>query len=140
MSLQFITGGSGAGKSEYLSRLVCEESVRRPHDNFIVVVPEQYTMETQKKLVHMHSRKGILNIDVVSFERLAYKVFEELGGGNRPVLDDTGKNLIVRRVLEMPVSPVRRYRNIVSYGYPFSTISKALQSISTYGLAATERL
>ena len=100
MSLQFITGGSGAGKSEYLSRLVCEESVRRPHDNFIVVVPEQYTMETQKKLVHMHSRKGILNIDVVSFERLAYKVFEELGGGNRPVLDDTGKNLIVRRVLE----------------------------------------
>lgn len=48
----------------------------------------------------MHSRKGILNIDVVSFERLAYKVFEELGGGNRPVLDDTGKNLIVRRVLE----------------------------------------
>ena len=53
-----------------------------------------------KKLVHMHSRKGILNIDVVSFERLAYKVFEELGGGNRPVLDDTGKNLIVRRVLE----------------------------------------
>ena len=49
MSLQFITGGSGAGKSEYLSRLVCEESVRRPHDNFIVVVPEQYTMETQKK-------------------------------------------------------------------------------------------
>ena len=51
MSLQFITGGSGAGKSGYLSRLVCEESVRRPHDNFIVVVPEQYTMETQKKLV-----------------------------------------------------------------------------------------
>ena len=68
MSLQFITGGSGAGKSEYLSRLVCEESVRRPHDNFIVVVPEQYTMETQKKnLVHMHSRKGILNIDVSQF-------------------------------------------------------------------------
>lgn len=31
---------------------------------------------------------------------LSYKVFEELGGGNRPVLDDTGKNLIVRRVLE----------------------------------------
>ena len=65
MSLQFISGGSGAGKSEYLSRLVCEESVRRQHDNFIEVVPEQYTMETQKKLVHMHSRKGILNIDVV---------------------------------------------------------------------------
>ena len=58
MSLQFITGGSGAGKSEYLSRLVCEESVRRPHDNFIVVVPEQYTMETQKNwCICIHARE-----------------------------------------------------------------------------------
>ena len=57
MSLQFITGGSGAGKSEYLSRLVCEESVRRPHDNFIVVVPEQYTMEHKKTGAMHHARE-----------------------------------------------------------------------------------
>lgn len=100
MSLQFVLGGSGAGKSEYLCRYVCERSVCEPESNLIVVVPEQYTMATQKKLVNAHKRHGILNIDVVSFERLAYKVFEELGGETRPVLDDTGKNLIVRRVLE----------------------------------------
>ena len=44
-----LQGEAVQENSEYLSRLVCEESVRRPHDNFIVVVPEQYTMETPKK-------------------------------------------------------------------------------------------
>ena len=59
--------------------------------------PEQYTMATQKRVVELHPRKGILNIDVISFERLAYRVFEEVGASDYPVLDDTGKNLIVRR-------------------------------------------
>ena len=99
MSLQLILGSSGAGKSHYLYTHIIEESMKNPDRNYIVVVPEQYTMAIQKRLVSMHPRKGILNIDVVSFERLSYKVFEEIGGQNHPVLDDTGKNLIVRKVL-----------------------------------------
>ena len=99
MSLQIVAGGSGAGKSTYIYSDVIEKSMKYPEKNYIVVVPEQYTMATQKKLVDSHPRKGILNIDVVSFERLSYKVFEEIGGQNHPVLDDTGKNLIVRKVL-----------------------------------------
>lgn len=100
MALRLVIGGSGSGKSEYLYQDVINKSIKESNGNYIVVVPEQYTMATQKKLVTSHPRKGILNIDVVSFERLAYKVFEELGGENRPVLDDTGKNLIIRRVME----------------------------------------
>ena len=99
MSLQIVAGGSGSGKSTYIYSDVIEKSMKYPEKNYIVVVPEQYTMATQKKLVESHPRKGILNIDVVSFERLSYKVFEEIGGQNHPVLDDTGKNLIVRKVL-----------------------------------------
>ena len=66
--------------------------------NFIVLVPEQFTMQTQKDLVSMHPRRGIMNIDVLSFARLSYRVFEETGGGSLPVLDDEGKNLILRKI------------------------------------------
>ena len=100
MAIQLVVGGSGSGKSQYIYSQIIQKSIKYPEKNFIVVVPEQYTMATQKKLVESHPRKGILNIDVVSFDRLAYKVFEEIGGQNKPVLDDTGKNLIVRKVLE----------------------------------------
>lgn len=99
MALQIIAGGSGSGKSDYIYKDIISESCNNSQVNYIIVVPEQYTMATQKRIVNMHPNKGILNIDVVSFERLAYKVFEEVGGQNRPVLDDTGKNLIVRKVL-----------------------------------------
>ena len=54
----------------------------------------QKTNKIQKRLVSMHPRKGILNIDVVSFERLAYKVFEEVGAADYPVLDDTVQELL----------------------------------------------
>lgn len=100
MGLQFVLGGSGSGKSEYIYKNIIDKSIKNPENNYIVVVPEQYTMATQKKLVQMHPRKGILNIDVVSFERLSYKVFAEIGGENREVLDDTGKSLIIRHLLE----------------------------------------
>ena len=64
MSLQLILGSSGAGKSHYLYTHIIEESMKNPDRNYIVVVPEQYTMAIQKRLVSMHPRKGILNIDV----------------------------------------------------------------------------
>ncbi|MGN0317473.1 MAG: PD-(D/E)XK nuclease family protein [Lachnospira sp.] len=100
MSLQLVLGSSGAGKSTFIYKKIIEESMDNPSKKYIVVVPEQYTMAIQKKMVELHPRKGILNIDVVSFERLAYKVFEEVGCVNYPVLEDTGKNLIVRCMLE----------------------------------------
>ena len=100
MALQLIFGGSGAGKSTFIYKKIIDESIKNPDKNYIIVVPEQYTMAIQKRVVELHPNKGILNIDVVSFQRLAFKVFEEVGGVNFPILDDTGKNLIIRRVLE----------------------------------------
>lgn len=98
MPLKFVFGPSGSGKSSYLYQHVIQESKKYPERNYIVLVPEQFTMQTQKDLVMMHERKGIMNIDVLSFARLAYRVFEETGGGGLPVLDDEGKNLILRKI------------------------------------------
>ena len=131
MSLQLILGSSGAGKSHYLYTHIIEESMKNPDGNYIVVVPEQYTMAIQKRLVSMHPRKGILNIDVVSFERLAYKVFEEVGEDNLEVLDDTGKNLIIKRVLEQNKDRLKYFgSNLSNTGFVSemkSVISEMLQ-------------
>ena len=98
MSLKFIFGPSGSGKSQFLYNRIVEESEAHPERQFIVLVPEQFTMQTQKDLVAAHPAHGIMNIDVLSFARLAYRVFEETGGGQLPVLDDEGKNLVLRKI------------------------------------------
>jgi ATP-dependent helicase/nuclease subunit B len=98
MSLKFIFGPSGSGKSQFLYNRIVEESEAHPERQFIVLVPEQFTMQTQKDLVAAHPAHGIMNVDVLSFARLAYRVFEETGGGQLPVLDDEGKNLVLRKI------------------------------------------
>ncbi len=98
MSLQFIMGPSGAGKSHYLYDYVTKESLKNPDKCYFVLVPEQATMQAQKDLVLASPRKGILNVEVLSFHRLAHRVFEELGENQKTILDDVGKNFVIRKV------------------------------------------
>ncbi|HAC02917.1 MAG TPA: helicase-exonuclease AddAB subunit AddB [Eubacterium sp.] len=140
MSLQYIFGGSGAGKSTYLYNSIIKESIKNPLENYIIVVPEQYTMATQKRVVELHPRKGVLNIDVVSFERLAYKVFEEVGAADYPILDDTGKNLIVRRVLEQNKKALRFFGSNISNTGFVSELKSVISEMLQYDISVDKLL
>ncbi len=98
MSLRFYFGPSGAGKSRKLYEEMIRHSMENPKQNILVIVPDQFTMQTQKDLVTLHERGGIMNIDVLSFGRLGHRIMEEVGSKQVPVLDDTGKSLVLQKV------------------------------------------
>lgn len=98
MSLQLILGGSGSGKTSYLYKKIIEESMAHPDMPYIILVPEQFSMQAQKDIVTLHPKHGTMNIDIVSFQRLAYRVFEELAVESLTVLDDMGKSMVLRKV------------------------------------------
>jgi ATP-dependent helicase/nuclease subunit B len=98
MAITFITGPAHAGKTTYIYRKIAADAKKEPDRNYFVIVPEQYTLSTQKKLTSL-SGGAILNIDVLSFARLTHRIFEELGLGRETVLEDTGKNLLLRKVI-----------------------------------------
>ena len=100
MSLQFILGNSGSGKTEYAFRQIVKEAGEHPKKNYLILVPEQFTMQTQKKLVSLAPNHAIMNIDVLSFKRLAYRVFDDMGINDVRVLEETGKNLVLRKVAQ----------------------------------------
>ena len=104
----FYFGPSGSGKSRQLYQEMVERAGKEPDRNFFIIVPDQFTMETQKDLVVLSPRGGILNIDVLSFGRLSYRILEEVGRKETPILDDTGKSLVLQKVAaglveELPV-------------------------------------
>ena len=99
MALQFIFGGSGYGKTTELIRQTLALAEQKPDRMLFVIVPEQYTIEMQRALVQASSNAGILNVDVVSFARLAHRIFEEQGKLSRVILDDVGKSLLLQRVV-----------------------------------------
>ena len=98
MSLQFVFGPSGAGKSTTVFRQILSEAAENRKKNYLVIVPDQFTMQTQKDLVTLSENDGILNVDVLSFGRLHHRILEEVGGEDIPVLDDTGKSLVLQKV------------------------------------------
>ncbi len=98
MSLQIVYGNSGSGKSTYIYKKITAEAAESPRSNYFVIVPEQYTMETQKTLVKASKRGCITNIDVLSFNRLAHRILTELGMDSMHIIEDTGKNFILRKL------------------------------------------
>lgn len=112
MSIQFVLGGSGSGKSTYVRNEAYRLSKESRKNNILLIVPDQFTMQTQWETVTGNEEGGILNIDVLSFSRLPNKIFEEVGRPERLILDDTGKCLLVKRA----ASKVRNKLHVLSRG------------------------
>ena len=104
MSLTFVFGATGAGKTEYILQYFLKHAPGNLKKNWFLIVPEQDTLAMQKKITGhiLNKGNGILNIDVLSFNRLAYRVFEEqnIRLSDMTVIDDMGKVMILRAVTE----------------------------------------
>jgi len=139
MSLSLIIGSSGSGKSTNIYNRIIKESMKNKDKNYLVIVPEQYTMSTQRLLVSMHPNKCIMNIDVLSFDRLAYRVFSELGTAVQDVLDDTGKSLVIRKLVENHLGELTVLRgNIKRINY-IAQVKSLISEMTQYNITP-ERL
>ena len=138
MSLQLVLGGSGCGKTYYLQELITKEAALFPNRQYIFLVPEQFTMQTQKELIQKSAQQGIMNIDVQSFLRLAFRVFEETGAANMPVLDDMGKTMILKKVLGNIEEHLDYFgKNVHKKGY-VQEIKSFLSELYQYGIDEDE--
>ncbi len=99
--LRFCFGASGAGKSTGLIEEIIKRSFNNTGTDYLIIVPDQFTMQTQKDVVRMHPSHAIMNIDVLSFGRLSHRVLEETSKSSFSVLDDVGKSLVLRRVADI---------------------------------------
>lgn len=135
MSLQFVMGGAGSGKTRYLYETAIRQAVEQPDRQILFIVPEQYTMQTQKELVRLHPRKGLMNMDVLSFKRLAYRVFEDLGVQVPAVLDDMGKSMVLRKVAGMVRRDLRLYsRHLEQPGF-INQLKSQISELGQYGIS-----
>ena len=140
MSLKLILGSSGAGKTHYIYNEIIKKSEENPEKNYIIVVPEQFTMETQKDIVELHPRHGVMNIDIVSFNRLAFRIFEELGINRLSILDDTGKTLVLRHVIEENKDKLKIFCDKIKYFGFVEEMKSSISELYQYGISPDELL
>ena len=98
MSLRFVIGRAGSGKSTLCLREVQEEL--RGKQYYIYLVPEQMTFQTQQALIGSEDVRGSIRAQVFSFSRLAWKVLQEVGGASRLHIDEAGVHMLLRKIVE----------------------------------------
>jgi len=96
MALRFILGRSGTGKTQTCISEITQNS--KNNNALIYIVPEQFSLQSEKNLILSSETKTLIKIQVLSFKRLAYHLFSELGGINKKILEDNGKNMLLRKI------------------------------------------
>ena len=65
----------------------------------ILIVPEQFSFQTEKALISATAGRGLWRAQVLSFHRLSYYVFSKTGGIEKKILEDSGKHMLLRKIV-----------------------------------------
>lgn len=137
MGIRFIFGRAGTGKSRFCLEQIKKKIENNTGDNkLILIVPEQYTFDTEKKFLDIVTEKGFLRGEVLSFKRMAHRVFEECGGRTDIKISDSGRNMLIYKLLRENGDNLQ-YFNRMSKEQGFSSIvSKAITEFKKYNISS----
>jgi ATP-dependent helicase/nuclease subunit B len=119
MAVRFILGRAGSGKTYH-----CLEEVRRrlgqdPVDGprLILLVPEQASQQIEAAVLRPSA--GITaahRAEVLSFQRLAYRVLESAGGPVRQALTEPAQAMVLQHLTAQLSGSLRYYRRLERLG------------------------
>ncbi len=97
MGLQIIYGRAGTGKSEYCYKEIAKKIKEK--NKILIITPEQFSFTAEKKLMESIDTKAVLNAEVVTFSRMAYRVINEIVGSTVTNLSKCGKAMLIYSIL-----------------------------------------
>ncbi|KGG81326.1 ATP-dependent helicase [Caloranaerobacter azorensis H53214] len=100
MELRFILGRASSGKTYQIFKEIKDRILKGTNNKLILLVPEQFTLQTEYDFITKMDMPGIIDLEILSFERLTYKVFSQVGGLKKVEVNELGKIMILRRLFE----------------------------------------
>lgn len=141
MSVQFIIGRAGSGKSQYCLQQIERQLAASPQGKpIILIVPEQATFQAEYAIVTAPGLKGSLRAQVLSFQRLAYRVLQETGGLAKPPMDETGKKLLLYKIMLQLKDQLRPFaQNAEQIGF-IEHLLELFDELKRYGITPQQLL
>ena len=132
----FLFGAAGTGKSRYLYEYLTKEALLHPEKRYFLFVPEQNTLQAQQAICSASPRHGMLNLDVLSFQLLAYRVMEELGVKKPGILDEMSKSMLLRASIREVAGALKVYGKSIDKPGFIAQIKGAISEFYQYGMTA----
>ena len=124
MSLQLLLGRSGTGKSEYIYNEI--KNLIDNKEKIYIITPEQFSFTAEKKLLEVLGREAVVNAEVISFNRIAMRVFTEVGGLTKTHLSKCGRVMLIYDILN------RNKKNLKFLSGGEKNISVVLNAITEF--------
>ena len=135
--LQFVLGRAGSGKTEYLRRLLADRSLAG-FGGTVMIVPEQYTFETEKAMLRLAGPVRGNAIPVYSFTRLAEAVFRKEGGAVGRRLSDGGRRILMASAIEACQDRLEVYAAAAKSGRVTDVMLTAVNEMKMCGISPEE--
>lgn len=124
MGLRFIYGRAGTGKTTY-----CFNEIKKnisKNEKIYIITPEQFSYMAEKKLLEILDTNAVINAEVISFNRMANRIFTEVGGANDILISQSGKSMLIYSILE------KEKKNLQFLGNSNDNIELVLKEITEF--------
>ena len=99
MKVRYILGAPSTQKFKVCINEILKKNKLDKTKQILFITPEQFVLQAEQALIKESENKILMNIQVVSFKRLAYHIFSQSGVHNKPILDECAKYMILRKIL-----------------------------------------
>lgn len=138
MGLRIVYGRAGSGKTGY-----CLNDIRSSLDSgethpLVLIVPEQFSLQAEKNLARITGPAGLFRAEVLSFRRLAFRVFSEVGGISKHHLNAAGKSMLLFRIMNRLGSGLKIFSGAALRKGFTETLSNAITEFKRYDITPEE--
>lgn len=133
MSLRYILGTASSGKTKQVLKEIT--SNLKKGKKLIYIVPEQFTLQSESNLINISGEMAILQVQVLSFNRLSFRVFSEVGFNREKTINTVGKNMLLRKLtMELSDELVYYNKSIDKHGF-IDDMSHLITELYQYGVS-----
>ena len=134
MSLHFIFGRAGTGKTTRCCRDISEYLAQNPMGHAILLVPDQATYRAETALAESFPTGGFTDVDVYGFSRLSYRVFQELHTDTHEALSPLVQQLIWRRILHARKNELKQLGKAAGQPHFAVTLTTFFHQLDSFGI------
>lgn len=135
LSLRFILGRTGTGKTHNVMQEIIEKLKENPAGHPIIyLVPDQMTFQSEYQLINAPGLGGMIRAQVFSFTRLAWRVLQETGGISRIHLNSIGINMLLRKVIELRKNDLKVFGKAAEKSGFITQVEEMITEFKRYSL------
>ncbi|MBO5995458.1 MAG: hypothetical protein J6Q41_08095, partial [Firmicutes bacterium] len=109
-----------------------------PKGRALIIVPDQYTLEAERRLFKETDAEALMDIEVISMSRLGYRLLEELGGSKRVFIDKYGRHMVLSQVAREQRDKLEAFRGLETRNSFLEMVNNFISEMKQYNCGLDE--